>query len=439
MSESTGPLPAADSLSTIQAGTVLLAVHGALFGYFTSEVSIYFIRFRQDRIGFRVLVCWVTAIEIAYIAVKVGGFVTMVQQVLAGRKIDLDTLWLNFAPVLLTVLMEGSVEGFFCWRLCAVSNKLWMKVIAVMLWCFSTISHIIWVSMLGVLDGDMGTSPRLRILLMMSFWGTAAENVWISSCLIYELAFSRDRQALKGSSSASISQLVSLAMRTSAILIVFELLVAILVSVGNQNPVALNIETSFATTIYTVLCATVVLHTLNYRTKIRSASGNFSSPVFFAPSKSMSGTTASRSGTNGTGAGANLSGPSSEGSPLQPVSSTGDTLEGELGEAKAASDATKEKDEEKYSKNMRWDEALAMAPPRAASEVDKRKGKKKRPGSRGTDKETGGARPTSGTGITVETVSWVTEERIEAKQIGNRAFEGNAMVIERGPRVPDDA
>lgn len=88
---------------------------------------------------------------------------------------------------------------------------------------------------------------------MCSFWGTAAENIWISGCLIYELAFSRDRKALKGSSNGSISKLVSLAMRTSAILIVFELMVAILVSVGNQNPTALSIETSFATAIYTVL------------------------------------------------------------------------------------------------------------------------------------------------------------------------------------------
>jgi len=97
---------------------------------------------------------------------------------------------------------------------------------------------------------------------MCSFWGTAAENIWISSCLIYELAFSRDRKALKGSNNGSISKLVSLAMRTSAILIVFELMVAILVSVGNQNPTTLNIETSFATAIYTVLTSIVVLHTL---------------------------------------------------------------------------------------------------------------------------------------------------------------------------------
>jgi hypothetical protein len=98
---------------------------------------------------------------------------------------------------------------------------------------------------------------------MMSFWGTAAENIWISGCLIYELALSRDRKALKGTAnSGSISKLVSLAMRTSAILIVFELLVAIIVSVGNQDEVALTIETNFATAIYTVLTSIVVLHTL---------------------------------------------------------------------------------------------------------------------------------------------------------------------------------
>lgn len=97
----------------------------------------------------------------------------------------------------------------------------------------------------------------------MSFWGTAVQNIWISSCLIFELAFSRDRKALKGSTnSGNISKLVSLAMRTSAILIVFELLVAIIVSVGNQDEVALAIETSFSTAIYTVLSSIVVLHTL---------------------------------------------------------------------------------------------------------------------------------------------------------------------------------
>jgi hypothetical protein len=53
-----------------------------------------------------------------------------------------------------------------------------------------------------------------------------------------------------------------LAMRTSAVLIIFELLVAIIVSVGNQNEDALAIETAFATAIYTVLSSIVVLHTL---------------------------------------------------------------------------------------------------------------------------------------------------------------------------------
>ena len=98
---------------------------------------------------------------------------------------------------------------------------------------------------------------------MCSFWGTAAENIFISSCLVFELAFSRDRKALKGSNNSGyISKLVSLAMRTSAVLIIFELLVAIIVSVGNQDEDALAIETNFATGIYTVLSSIVVLHTL---------------------------------------------------------------------------------------------------------------------------------------------------------------------------------
>ncbi|GAA5896065.1 uncharacterized protein JCM6883_001702 [Sporobolomyces salmoneus] len=393
-------LVAKDSLDTIISTTVLLAVHGVLFGYFLTEIGIYFNRFPHDRVGFRVLVYWLTIAQIVYIAVKIGNFITMVDRVLDNLSIYGDRLWLTFAPVLVTTSMEATAEGFFCWRLCAVSNKLWMKTIAVLLWTFSTTSHIIWVSMLGVAwqltTPDVPDPPRLRILLLMSFWGTAVQNIWISSCLIFELAFSRDRKALKGSTnSGNISKLVSLAMRTSAILIVFELLVAIIVSVGNQDEVALAIETSFSTAIYTVLSSIVVLHTLNYRTRIREASPNFSSPIFFAPSKK----------------------PSSSGSGGILTNTTETTRGGGIGSGTKPGTSTDRADEP-----IRSDDDQN---PREETKSERKKKGLKRKSQRELGQD-------SGTGITVQTISWVREE--ERTNPADRQEDKTEMVIERGKK-----
>ena len=111
---------------------------------------------------------------------------TIIDRALSNRNIDGNGLWLTFSPVLLTVLMgtsslsslideirtlnygllniartclEATAEGFFCWRLCAVSNKPWMKSVACLLWSFSTISHIIWVAMLGTARQAGGPDP----------------------------------------------------------------------------------------------------------------------------------------------------------------------------------------------------------------------------------------------------------------------------------------
>ncbi|GAA5991848.1 hypothetical protein JCM5350_002723 [Sporobolomyces pararoseus] len=408
-------LVAKDSLNTIQSTTVLLAVHGALFGYFLTEIGIYFVRFPKDRIGFRVLVYWLTLAQFIYLAIKIGVFVTTINRVLANLDLNGNRLWMTFSPVLLTVSMEATAEGFFCWRLCAVSNKLWMKTIGVLLWTFSTVSHIIWVSMLGaawqLTQPTVPDPPRLRVLLMCSFWGTAAENIFISSCLVFELAFSRDRKALKGSNnSGSISKLVSLAMRTSAVLIIFELLVAIIVSVGNQDEDALAIETNFATGIYTVLSSIVVLHTLNYRTKIREASPNFSSPIFFGPATKKSSFS---SGTGGTQTTTNTSGATRAGgaatantSPTLPDNQAFDSRGGEAGGSSRGQAEREKKGKE-----------------------EKRKRERTRSGGK---KQKDFGQDSAGTGITVQTVSWIMEE----ERTNNDSNEQNKteMVVERGKK-----
>ncbi|GAA5948862.1 hypothetical protein JCM3765_003933 [Sporobolomyces pararoseus] len=408
-------LVAKDSLNTIQSTTVLLAVHGALFGYFLTDIGIYFVRFPKDRIGFRVLVYWLTLAQFVYLAIKIGVFVTTINRVLANFDLNGNRLWMTFSPVLLTVTMEATAEGFFCWRLCAVSNKLWMKTIGVLLWTFSTVSHIIWVSMLGaawqLTQPTVPDPPRLRVLLMMSFWGTAAENIFISSCLIFELAFSRDRKALKGSNnSGSISKLVSLAMRTSAVLIIFELLVAIIVSVGNQNEDALAIETNFATGIYTVLSSIVVLHTLNYRTRIREASPNFSSPIFFGPTTKKSSFS---SGTGGTQTTTNTSGATRGGgattntSPTLPSNEAFDIPGG--GGGSSLGTAVREK----------------------KPKEEKRKRERTRSGGK---KQKDFGQDSAGTGITVQTVSWIMEE--ERTDRDSNEQNKTEMVVERGKK-PD--
>ncbi|GAA5926735.1 uncharacterized protein JCM15063_000357 [Sporobolomyces koalae] len=416
------------SLNQILATTILLAVHGSLFGYFLTEIGIYFVRFRKDRVGFRILVYWLATVQIVYMAIKIGArprqnFVTVINRVLHNLDLNGSRLFQTFAPTLLTTLMEASAEGFFCWRLCAVSNKAWMKAIAILLWAFSFVSHITWVLMVAVayqvMERGVPDPPRLRILLLMSFWGTAVENMFVSGCLIYELTMSRDRKALKTGTNGSISKLVSLAMRTSAVLIVFELLVAIIVSVRNQPPDAIDIETNFATGIYTVLSGLVVMHTLNYRTKIRNPSPNFSSPVFFAPTKSCS---------SGTGAsGPRTSDPNnSTKSPLEPVASSTNAANLGTSLSRSVQEGNKENIERESGRTVgnKWLLERTRERPRSSG----RRSHHQREASE--DANAGG--------ITVQTISWITEERVaqDVATADSPIAVNSEMVVERVKRDP---
>lgn len=328
-----------------------------------------------------------------------------------------------------------------------MSNKLWMKTVGVLLWTFSTVSHIIWVSMVGaawqLTQPSVPDPPRLRVLLVMSFWGTAAENIFISSCLIFELAFSRDRKALKGTNtSGSISKLVSLAMRTSAILIVFELLVAIIVSVGNQDETALSIETSFATAIYTVLSSIVVLHTLNYRTKIREASPNFSSPIFFGPATTKKSSFSSGTGATqatGTTTSGNIRGDGAGGTGGNPTSVTSsptlqtsggfESIRGGKGTGARAGRTQKKSTKREGTSSRSEDEETRV---QGGGENKKMKREKARSGGK-KQKEFG--QDSAGTGITVQTVSWIMEEE-RTDHHDDRGENKTEMVVERGKK-PD--
>ncbi|GAA5944235.1 hypothetical protein JCM10213_004106 [Rhodosporidiobolus nylandii] len=264
----------ADDAKGVQAAIVLIAVLSAQFGYFLLETTTYFQRFPKDRMGFKLLVSWLLLLELMFYAVRLSAVYISVDRRLRREEAALTPSALNLMSITLTSLVEATSEGWFCWRLWKVTQKKWMRAISALLWSFSTAAHFVWIGIAGK-EGRASVvgRPKQFLIVQLAFWGTFVEGSFVAGCLLYELQFSGDRKVIKHSSSATtVSMLVSLAMRTSSILVVFELLVAIAVSIRSQPHFALVTEIDYAASIYTLLSATIVLYSLNYRSAIRSSS-----------------------------------------------------------------------------------------------------------------------------------------------------------------------
>ncbi|GAA5980774.1 hypothetical protein JCM11641_002644 [Rhodosporidiobolus odoratus] len=262
-------------LKSAQTLIVLTAVTSAQIGYFLLEVVTYFQRFPKDRAFFKILVTWMSIIEALYFSCRLAACYVVIDRRTNGFSTGHVPASLTIMSLTLTTLIEATAEGFFCWRLYRVTKRTWMRAIAFILWSFSTVAHIVWIG-IAAYEGRVRVVGQSQqpLIVQCAFWGTFAEGIFVATCLLYELQFSGDRKIIRNSINSTVSQLVSLAMRTSGILVVFELLVAVVVSVGAQPRFALLTEVEFAAGIYTVLSATVVMYTLNWRTKARSMSQN---------------------------------------------------------------------------------------------------------------------------------------------------------------------
>ncbi|GJN90108.1 hypothetical protein Rhopal_003107-T1 [Rhodotorula paludigena] len=260
-------------LPSLQSDIVLLAVIAILLGYFAIEQAHYWQSFEKDHLRFKILVAWLAFLEMMFFAIRFSGSYLAVTSALtggAGYRPGFLSIW----SIAVTTCIEATSEGFFVYRLWLVTERWWMKIISVTLWLYSFVSHCVWVGLAGrdgsssILDGS-----RQLVIVQIAFWATFIECSFVASCLIYELQFAEGRAVIKrNTSSSAIGQLVSLAMRTSGILLIFELIVAVAVSVQSQPPRALLIEVDFAATIYTVLAATIVIFTLNWRATVRVSS-----------------------------------------------------------------------------------------------------------------------------------------------------------------------
>ncbi|GAA5908095.1 hypothetical protein JCM8208_003686 [Rhodotorula glutinis] len=264
-------IAAQERLPTLQADLVLLAVISILLGYFCIEQQRYWTRFPNDHVRFKLLAAWLAFLEAMFFAIRFAAtWITTSDAVLggAGERPGFLTIW----STVVTTLIEATVEGFFVWRLWTVTKKWWMRYISVFLWAFSFVAHAVWVGKAGAAGrSNIVDDADQLVAVITSFWGTFAEGTFVAVCLLYELQFAEDRKIIKRNrKSTAVGRLFSLAMRTSGILVVFELLVAIAVTIQSQPRRALLIEVEFSAGIYTVLAAIIVLFTLNWRATIRA-------------------------------------------------------------------------------------------------------------------------------------------------------------------------
>ncbi|GAA6028840.1 hypothetical protein JCM8097_007420 [Rhodosporidiobolus ruineniae] len=280
-------------------------------GYFILELLTYVRRFPNDRLGFKILAGWLAFLAVFYYAVRLSGEYLAIDCRLRGEE-ERQPTSLSLMSLSLTSLVEATVEGFFCWRLSRVTKKVWMRAVAFTLWTFSTSAHIAWVVIAGLSGHASVNDPKQLLVVQLAFWGTFAEGSFVAGALLYELQFATDRKVIQRSANSTLSQLVSLAMRTSGILVVFELLVAIAVSIRSQPKFAISTEVEFAAALYTLLAIIVVLYTLNYRSVMRASgpSGPVTAPSLraaaggagggggFAPDATAKSST---SGFNGSG------------------------------------------------------------------------------------------------------------------------------------------
>ncbi|GAA5889553.1 hypothetical protein JCM6882_007068 [Rhodosporidiobolus microsporus] len=287
-----------------QATVVLITCQSALFGYFILELIFYFQRFPQDRVGFRILVAWLAALQAAYYAVRfAGAFHTLDAKLCGAPDVGMPPV-LGLVSIALTTCVEATTEGFYVWRLWRVTKRIWMRAIACTLWLYSFTAHVVWIG-IAARDGraSLVGEPTQLLVIQLAFWGTFAEGIFVATCLLYELKFAGDRKVIKQSRNSTVAQLVSLAIRTSGILVIFELVVGIAVSVRSQSAFALVTEVEYAAGLYTILAAIVVLYTLNFRSVLRAAPPTVATaPTLRVPSSSGFNGSTPRTRTNSRGA-----------------------------------------------------------------------------------------------------------------------------------------
>ncbi|BGP33265.1 hypothetical protein JCM10296v2_005059 [Rhodotorula toruloides] len=261
-----------DVLIEVEAELVLLAVVGGLYGYFLVELATYWERFgSRDHLRFRVLAVCLALAELMYFAIHVASTYTAAVSLVKGGD-GLRPSILSIWSIVITNLLEATIEGFLVFRLWLVTRKRWVRSTSAFLWAFSFSAHAVWVGIAGRHGrSNITNDPQQLVCVQIAFWATFVEGCFVSGCLLYELQFAEDRKIVHRSNSA-IGQLVRLAMRTSGILVVFELLVAIAVSITRQLEHALVTEVQYAATIYTILGANIILFTLNWRSTIRDPS-----------------------------------------------------------------------------------------------------------------------------------------------------------------------
>ncbi|GAA6010023.1 hypothetical protein JCM10207_007523 [Rhodosporidiobolus poonsookiae] len=273
---------------------VLLVAHSTLFGYFLLELQAYLSRFKQDRVGFKVLVYSLVVLEFAYYAVRFAGEYIVIDGLITGVSKPPPPV-LNLGSVFLTSNVEAICEGFFVYRLCKVTSRRWMQAIACLLWAYSTAAHFAWFG-IACQEGfaSVVNTPSQLPAVQAAFWGTFIESSFVAPCLLYELRFANDRKMLNQDKSSSIAQLFSLALRTSSVLIVFELIAAVAVSIKSAPTVVLLLSIEYTATIWTVAAPIIILYTLSYRSVIRGAqppSQGASSAGSSGPKRSASRTT----------------------------------------------------------------------------------------------------------------------------------------------------
>ncbi|KAJ8293764.1 hypothetical protein OF846_003028 [Rhodotorula toruloides] len=267
-----------DVLIEVEAELVLLAVVGGLFGYFLVELATYWDGFgSRDHLRFRILAIWLALAELMYFAIHVASTYTAAVSLVQGGD-GLRPSILSIWSIVITTLLEATIEGFFVFRLWLVTRKRWVRSISAFLWAFSFSAHAVWVGIAGRHGRSNITSdPKQLVCVQIAFWATFVEGCFVSGCLLYELQFAEDRKIIRRSNSA-IGQLVSLAMRTSGrVQPRFSSFSSCSLrsqyrSLDSLSTLSSYTEVQYAATIYTTLGAIIILFTLNWRSTIRDPS-----------------------------------------------------------------------------------------------------------------------------------------------------------------------
>ncbi|GAA5889487.1 hypothetical protein JCM6882_007048 [Rhodosporidiobolus microsporus] len=245
-----------------------LVVVSIILGIFLTQVAAYWRSFPRDRLGFKLLVGTLTALELGYFAVLVYNVVTAVDNALEQKIYTPQAVALQAVSLEQNWLLAGIIwcsEGYFCFVTFNVAKSWWIRGVVIALGSLEFATFL--ALSIGYSVKTDFSAYKQYVLLALGIWCLFAVAAFTSVVLAYHLVVKREIRPTDD----VLTKFAKVAIGTSGLLAVTQLFGAVGACL-HDSPIGAKMAI-FISSFYAVSASVCVLWNLNHRAALRRGSG----------------------------------------------------------------------------------------------------------------------------------------------------------------------